>query len=401
MDQLKQCYFDQSPAGIAITDLDGLIELANERFHQLTHLHEQHNITPMMNLALPLSVSQIIDDLVQGKQVMHIFEIKHGFTPDTLNWCIIKVSLVDKNEKKHVSFVIEDISRNRQLNPRMNVHLNTIVDSLPVLIAQIDAHNRYLYANKTYEAYFHTTLDQVIGETIENLIGDESFSHSAPFIERVRQGETVTFDNTLFFTNELRVLHLKLVPDEMNRGGFYIFAQDVTELRAFQRSLEFKAYHDALTGLPNRSFFMKSLANVLRYKQHGSALLFLDLDGLKLANDRYGHHIGDGLLKIFAHVLQDAIRPQDFVSRLAGDEFTIILTELDDPLANMREVCQRILDRLPASVEIEGHAIPCSCSIGATLLDHALHLSEETWLARADAAMYKAKTGGKGGFVIE
>ncbi|EOC1765682.1 diguanylate cyclase [Vibrio fluvialis] len=401
MNELKQCYFDQSPAGIAITDLKGQIEIANQRFSQITRANEQQDIGAIINPALPISVAEVIDDLLQGKQHMHIFEVKHAFSADTLSWCIIKASLLDKNAKTHVSFVIEDISLNRQLNPRMNVHLNAIVDSLPVLIAQIDAQNRYLYANKTYEEYFHTTLNEVIGRTIENLIGEEAFARSAPYIERARQGETVTFDNTLFFTNELRVLHLKLVPDEMHQGGFYIFGQDVTELRAFQSSLEFKAYHDSLTGLPNRSFFMKSLANVLKYKQQGSALLFIDLDGLKLANDRYGHHIGDGLLKIFARVLQDAIRPQDFVSRLAGDEFTIILTELEDPLVNMQEICQRIQERLPASVEIEGHCIPCSCSIGATLLDHTQHLSEETWLARADAAMYKAKSSGKGGFVIE
>ena len=89
------------------------------------------------------------------------------------------------------------------------------------------------------------------------------------------------------------------------------------------------------------------------------------------------------------------------MSRLAGDEFTILIANLSNPTHDLEEVCQRIQSALPATMNIEGFDIPCSCSIGATIIDTHIGFDEERWLAIADSAMYKVKRHGKGGYNIE
>lgn len=400
MDKYKQRFFDQASSGIAVTNLQGDILTVNQQFGQITLADHSQNIQAVFGDALPVPMAQIITDLLHGHR-LHVFEIRHEFEPKQPKWCIVKIWLMQDDEQPCLCFVVDDLTANRHLNPRMNIHLNAVIDRLPVLIAQLDGNNCFLYANKAYEDFFNTTLNQVVGQRVDGLIGQEAYRYSEPYIDRARAGETVSFDNTLFFDNELKVLHIILLPAEDIEGHIYVFAQDVTDLRSFQRSLELKAYHDSLTGLPNRHLFMRTLTNILKYKQTHSALLFIDMDGMKPANDQYGHQVGDELLKAFSQVLRDSVRPQDFVSRLAGDEFTIILTELDEPLSNTAEICQRILDRLPQEVTILGHQVPCSCSIGAVVMDVNRTMTKESWLAKADAAMYKAKNKGKGVFVLD
>lgn len=401
---LKQAVFEQSAAGIAVTDLDGLIVLANHRFEDIVNLTGSINtqINDALNQAISTSdISDIKEVLLNKEKDFYIFEVQAPFYSTHITWCIIKVSLLDHDQQTRLIFVVDDISGNRQTVPRMSIHLMSIIDNLPILIAHIDQNNRYVFANKTYESFFNTTLDKVIGAKIPDVIGEDAYSRSESKVRQARLGKTISYDNTIFYTNELRVLHITLVPGDTDRGNFYIYGQDVTELRTLQHSLEYKAYHDSLTGLPNRNFFMKSLNSVLKRNHPPSALLFIDVDGLKIANDSYGHEIGDKLIMFFAETFNQLIRPRDVVSRLAGDEFTIILTELEHPVKNTEEICQRIIETLPETVDFDGKVVPCSCSIGAVILDNELGLDADSWIGKADTAMYKVKNGGKRGYVIE
>ncbi len=401
---LKQAVFDQTAAGIAVTDLDGAIQLSNKRFLEIVNIKTVEGlcITDALNHTISSNeIESIRVSLLSKQKPFHIMEIQVPFYETHLTWCIIKASLLIIDKETRITFVVDDITGSRQTIPRMATHLMPIIDNLPILIAHVDPNNRFVFANKTYEEFFHSSLDRVIGSTIEEIIGKEAFSRSKPHVDLVREGKPQSYDNTIFFTNQLRVLHLTLLPGETNIGDFYIYGQDVTELRSLQRSLEFKAYHDSLTGLPNRSFFLKSLNSVLRPELKPSALLFIDLDGLKETNDSFGHEIGDKLIQYFAQSFSKVIRPQDIVSRLGGDEFTIILTELEKPYENTQEICQRIFHTLPENVDIDGIEVPCSCSIGAIILDSQLGIDEESWISKADKAMYKAKKRGNGGYVIE
>lgn len=170
---------------------------------------------------------------------------------------------------------------------------------------------------------------------------------------------------------------------------------DVSEKRQFMHTLQWRAEHDELTGLPNRFLLSKRLeqaiAAVQRY--HGTlAVGMLDLDGFKLINDRYGHATGDRLLVAVADRLKQIMRGEDTVARLGGDEFVLVLRVQDTE--ELESAMRRFLSALSSAYTIDGIGIHISASIGVTLYPSD-NEDAETLLRHADQAMYKAKQRGR------
>lgn len=172
---------------------------------------------------------------------------------------------------------------------------------------------------------------------------------------------------------------------------------DITVRKDHEQALFRAAFHDELTGLPNRALFVDRLSQVIeREKRLGekpAAVLFIDLDRFKYINDTMGHEYGDEVLKNVAKILKNNMRSCDTVSRLGGDEFTILLDSVDD-LAEASEIANRLLPQLNRSYEMKGREVFISASIGLTLVDCSV-LDAESILRNADLAMYHAKTSGK------
>jgi diguanylate cyclase (GGDEF)-like protein len=171
---------------------------------------------------------------------------------------------------------------------------------------------------------------------------------------------------------------------------------DITHRKETEQQLEFLAYHDPLTRLPNRLLlrdrFDKSAATSLRNKTT-TALLFLDLDQFKNVNDTLGHEIGDQLLLGVAERLGDCVRDTDTISRLGGDEFVILLNDMQN-IGMIAAIAQKVLENLATPFDIDGHILGTSFSIGIALYpDDGTDF--DTLLKLADAAMYYAKDCGR------
>jgi diguanylate cyclase (GGDEF)-like protein len=165
------------------------------------------------------------------------------------------------------------------------------------------------------------------------------------------------------------------------------------ERRRQETELMRQAYHDELTGLPNRALFQQRLrGRSLSGAPPLSAVLFIDLDGFKAANDAHGHLVGDRLLVTVAQRLAEVVRTTDTLARFGGDEFTILLHRISSP-DEASDIAQRVLTSLSQPVMIEGTRLCISASIGIAVGNPTV--SGETMLERADAAMYEAKTRGK------
>jgi diguanylate cyclase (GGDEF)-like protein len=152
------------------------------------------------------------------------------------------------------------------------------------------------------------------------------------------------------------------------------------------------AVHDALTGLPNRHLFMQRLGESLfRFNQGGGqfAVLFLDLDRFKVVNDSLGHHVGDELLVAVARRLQESVRAGDTVARFGGDEFAILLRDLEET-ADATLIATRVADAVAAPVNLSGYEVFTSVSIGIALASNGYERPEYL-LRGADMAMYQAK----------
>ncbi|MFI5117148.1 MAG: putative bifunctional diguanylate cyclase/phosphodiesterase [Terriglobales bacterium] len=181
-------------------------------------------------------------------------------------------------------------------------------------------------------------------------------------------------------------------------GGFYLegTVQDITERKAAEARVHFLAYHDDLTGLPNRVLFQDRLAQALanaRRRQERVAVLWLDLDNFKTINDSLGHALGNLLLKQVGERLHQHTRAQDTVAKVGGDEFVFALIN-PGPLSRAAAVVERFRRVVRGEFQVQGHVLNLTCSIGVSLFpDHGA--DSETLLKNADLAMYCAKENGR------
>jgi diguanylate cyclase (GGDEF)-like protein/PAS domain S-box-containing protein len=181
-------------------------------------------------------------------------------------------------------------------------------------------------------------------------------------------------------------------------GAVLVF-HDVSESRAMKQKMAHLAQHDFLTDLPNRALLNERLSQAIgladRHRRQ-VALMFLDLDNFKYVNDSLGHMIGDQLLQAVAACLSDCVRGTDTISRQGGDEFVILLAEIEQP-RDVINVAEKLLSALAVPLQISGHEIHVTLSIGISIYpDDAV--DAETMMRNADTAMYAAKTGGRNNY---
>lgn len=179
--------------------------------------------------------------------------------------------------------------------------------------------------------------------------------------------------------------------------NYIAISTDISKIKKTEDKLHNLAYYDLLTGIPNRTLFYKTLESTLiraNNKKKAVALLFMDLDGFKVINDSLGHAAGDLLLKEVAVRIESNISKSDTVSRLGGDEFTVILENVDNH-EDVKAVAESIIKKILLPYNILGREITLGISIGIALAPYD-ESTVEGLVRKADAAMYDAKESGKG-----
>ncbi len=200
---------------------------------------------------------------------------------------------------------------------------------------------------------------------------------------------------------DLRLLEALLVQVAAASRNAYLYQQarqEIVERRQAEETVRWQAFHDALTGLPNRRLFEDRLdqAMALSHRRGRSlAVLFLDIDRFKHINDTLGHGIGDRLLQTAAERLSEILRAEDTIARMGGDEFTLLLPDVEKPEEAVH-VAQRMLESLAQPFLLGDHELFVTGSIGISLFPTDGG-DTQTLLKNADAAMYRAKEQGRGG----
>lgn len=190
---------------------------------------------------------------------------------------------------------------------------------------------------------------------------------------------------------------LPLLDDAGNPYKWVGVCTDITTQKEQQAQLEHNAYHDKLTGLPNRSLLSDRLRQAMRMEQRREqqlAVVYIDLDGFKQINDSHGHDTGDHLLIAIGRRFQQVLREGDTIARLGGDEFVAVLIDIDDTAASI-PLLRRLLQAISQPILVDDLVLQVSASLGVTFYPQADEVDADQLLRQADQAMYQAKLAGK------
>lgn len=215
---------------------------------------------------------------------------------------------------------------------------------------------------------------------------------SGEIVNRRRSGELFSM-----------LLHITTVLDSHGKPCNYVAVfSDISAYKAQQRQLELVAHFDMLTKLPNRLLLEDRLQQLLQRARRSHrvvAVVFIDLDGFKAINDRFGHNHGDQVLVQLAQRLQQALRSMDTLARIGGDEFVAILPELQQE-ADCELVLERILQAAAQPIDIDGVVVQVSASVGVAFAHSLMKADADLLIRQADQAMYQAKSSGKNRYCV-
>jgi diguanylate cyclase (GGDEF)-like protein/PAS domain S-box-containing protein len=247
------------------------------------------------------------------------------------------------------------------------------------------------------------TEQEMLATHFQDITHENDLGNMMAEINKLLAGQTKTFQMEQRYLHKQGqavwvLLSVTLVRDSEPDCVHLIFQiQDITDRKRAEERLLYDAFHDALTGLPNRALFIDHLKlSVERAKRRQDrlfAVLFLDFDRFKIINDSLGHMVGDQLLVGIARRLEACLRPGDTVARLGGDEFTVLLEDLNDTNEAI-EVAERLQQTLSLPFNLKGSEVFTTASIGIALSTIGYEQAEEV-LRDADTAMYRAKINGK------
>jgi diguanylate cyclase (GGDEF)-like protein/PAS domain S-box-containing protein len=269
-----------------------------------------------------------------------------------------------------------------------------VFDAIGDAVYVVDAEDRIVDLNRAAEQRLGRSRWKVIGGKAAQV-----FERWSDLIARYRDREGEVREELAFETEGgRRVVELLIFPLHgrgRRRIGRVAISRDVSERHAYQAQIEHLAFHDSLTGLPNRRWFEVTVEKALALagrKGWGAAALFLDLDGFKAVNDALGHAMGDQLLQQVAERLRAATRGGSLLARIGGDEFALLLQDCDE--AGARTAAHRLLDALHQAFGLGERAVYVEASLGMAL--HPQHgATVDELLTRADVAMYQAKRAGQ------
>lgn len=296
-----------------------------------------------------------------------------------------------------------------------------IIENSPDIIYMLDTAGRFTFVNERITQVLGYQRDEIVGRHFMELVPPEDQERIGFAFNERRTGKRATQELELRLVRKSSGIlsgsgQANTVPVELNAMGVYEKAKgdergrfmgtygvirDISARKRSEAVINYQLYHDLLTGLPNRALFQDRLKQAIsraRRDKSGFALMFLDMDRFKSINDSYGHLVGDALLQAVANIMRNHVRDSDTLARLSGDEFTLLLPEVGQ-VEDAAGVARKILEHLREPVEIEGHELYVSFSIGiAVYPEHGT--TGEDLVRHADTAMYHVKRRSRRGFAV-
>jgi diguanylate cyclase (GGDEF)-like protein/PAS domain S-box-containing protein len=407
---LLQSTLDSTADGILVIGNGGRIVSYNQRFLEMWHLpqsvmNQRDDRAALKHVAAQLANA---DDFVKtfetitarpGAESFDLLELRDGRRFEGYSTGRVVAHQGEEVETIRVwsfrdvtaRFTAEAALRESEIRYRLLFEQN----AAGVCVSRLDG--LIVDCNATFAAMLGSRRTDLIGRTMPDLYANPSEADELiALLKSVGTLNSVEIELRRADRRAVWVLeNLVLVGDEEN-GVVHATVVDISDRKRAEEQIEFHAYHDVLTHLPNRKLFTDRLRHSLtRAKRNNkaAAVMFIDIDHFKSINDTMGHTAGDELLLEMARRLRECVRDDDTVARLGGDEFTIILSELRQA-EDAVQVAEKILAAVQEPLKIAGKPITVSASIGIALYP-VDGVDPESLLRNADSAMYRAKEEGR------
>lgn len=401
---------DIAPEAIAIINLEDEVLRVNKEFCNLFQYSEKACIGRRIDeLIIPEHLKA--ESLALSVRAMggDCFEVesqrmrKNGSLVDV---SVLAKPIATENDKPAVYVIYRDITQRikaQEALKKSEERHRTVLEAAPDPVIVRDMTGRVIYLNPAFTRVFGWTLDESRNRAMD-FVPDENLPETRTFMAKIDRGASFSGVETRRLTKDGRIADVSIsgavfLDADGQPEGYVNTLQDITERRKKDEELRYVAYHDALTGLPNRKSFYMCLDDLLQHSNRRNsdrawALMFLDLDKFKQVNDALGHDTGDQLLTGVAKRLKDCLRETDHLFRLGGDEFTIILTNLSRDI-DVARVARKILKSITTPFIFDGQEIFTSTSIGISVFPND-GWEVEGLVKNADMAMYAAKDKGGG-----
>ncbi|RDE24758.1 EAL domain-containing protein [Motiliproteus coralliicola] len=392
--------FEDSPLGMAISDpKNGDISHINQSLRKMSSLPATVLDAKGQYQHLPESVERLLksENYEDGQEIT--LSNYHG---EERSWRCFHSNLQTPDGPRLLS-LFQDITEHRQLLEQLQLS-QLVIDHTSDAVIITDANTRIIQVNEAFSRISGYDRDEMIGLTPAKY---SSGYHDKAFYQAMWQriNQTGAWNGELWNRKASGEVYPAWItinrigdPNDPHHRYIGVFS-DISNIKQTEKELERMAYYDPLTGLPNRTLFQERLKHeILSTRRHQGrlALLFLDLDRFKHVNDSFGHSVGDELLKVVAGRLSSEVRENDTVTRLGGDEFTVIVSELSD-IDSATALVERMLKRIQEPIELVGQQLHVGASIGIALYPDDGE-DAETLLRHADMAMYQAKEQGRNSF---
>jgi len=290
-----------------------------------------------------------------------------------------------------------------------NDEMNAVFAAIPDQLFHLDSEGRVISYKLGQSSYHYLKSEKLINQHIKDVLDIEVVEKFEVSIKQVLdQLSAKNFEFVIYFDRKIYYYEVRMMP--VKSQEVIALIRDVTERKVAEEQIAFLAYHDSLTALPNSRLFKDRLEHAISQAERGNkilAIMFLDLDRFKLINDTMGHSAGDELLKITSQRLIEAVRKTDSIAlnangnassiaRFGGDEFTILLDDVENIQAIIR-IAERIVENVSQPLMLERQEVHISTSIGIAIYPDD-GKQADVILKHADSAMYHAKAQGRNNF---
>ena len=414
VDQRYRSLFDASRDAVYITARDGSFLEVNRAFLEMFgYTREELLRRNATDLYLDARDRQRFQHEVELHGAVRDFELRLRRSDGSTLPALLSAAAY-KNDKGEILWyqgIIHDFSARKKVEDALAHSENfarTIISSVGEGVIVYDRELRYQVWNHFMEELTGLRADQVLGK-----YALDSFPHLREYgldalLQRALAGERVRSDDTPYRVPQtgkdgwVTAFYSPHIAPNGEIIGVVAIIHDVTERKRAEEQLQHNAFHDSLTGLPNRALFLDRLERLIkhvqRHPEYMFAVLFLDLDRFKVVNDSLGHSVGDDLLVAIGHRLEACLREGDSVARLGGDEFAILLDDVRD-VNDATRIADRIERELSTPFTLRGHEVFTTASIGIALSSTGYSRPGEL-LRDSDTAMYRAKNGGRGHYEV-